>query len=142
MTEDRTRDEQLADRLLAQDRAERGSAPGGRDPRDVAVFLQALLDSEHAAEQRIRRMAIGSWSAVVALVPLTAVFALAIRVVGDGFNINAVRGAAVVSGVLAILALFLAVLMTVAWLFRSRSASLAVIERRLAALEDLLTRSR
>jgi hypothetical protein len=44
--------------------------------------------------------------------------------------------------VLAGLALFLALLMTVAWLFRSRSISLAVVERRLASLEAQLRRDR
>jgi hypothetical protein len=45
-----------------------------------------------------------------------------------------------VLGVLALLARFLAVLSTVASLFRSRSVSLAVIEQRLAAIEERLAR--
>jgi hypothetical protein len=91
-------------------------------------------------ERRVRRVAVLAWTAVVALVPLLASSFFMVRVVPDDWSRDAVRAAVLMIGVLAILATFLAVLTTVAWLFRSRSGSLAVIERRLAALEDLLRR--
>lgn len=138
---DRTRDEELADRLLAEDR--RGQDPSAEHEitRDGYALLQALVKSEQAAEQRVRRVAVGSWRAVAALVPLAGVLIFVLRE-GDSFVRQAARPVLIVVGIFAILAMFLAVLSTVAWLFRSRTASLAVIERRLAALEDLLRRTR
>jgi len=142
MIDERDRDEQLGERLLAEDHLGRGSAPDRKGARNGYGLLEALLDSEQAAERRVRRVAIGAWRAVVALVPLIGVSVFMVRVVGDGWGRDAIRATVVVIGVFAILALFLATLATVAWLFRSRSVSLAVVERRLAALEELLTRSR
>ncbi len=136
MSDDRRTDEQLAERLLAEDRAERAPAPGDR----TDALLAALVEGELAAERRVRQAAVGAWRAVVALVPLVAVLAFMVRMVSDGWVRDAVRMTAVVVAVLGGLALFLAALTTVAWLFRSRSVSLAVIERRLAALEERLTR--
>jgi hypothetical protein len=81
--------------------------------------------------------------AVAALVPLLAVAFFMIRVVSDGWGRDALRAVLLVIGVFAILAIFLGLLSTVAWLFRSsRVSSIAVIERRLAAIEDLLRQGR
>lgn len=135
--DDQIRDEELANRLLAEDRREQDPSGERDSSRDGYALLQALVNSEQAAEQRVRRVAVGSWRAVAALVPLTGVLIFVIRE-GDSFVRQAARPLLIVVGIFAILAAFLAVLSTVAWLFRSRTASLAVIERRLAALEDLL----
>jgi len=141
MTDERSKEEPLAERLLAEDR-------GGREPGSARTaagsdrLVERLLDGEEAFERRVRRAAVGAWSVVLALVPLIAVSVLMLRVVHDGFVRDAVRSAAVVMGILSILGLLLAVLATVAWLFRPRTASLAAIQRRLAALEELLARGR
>jgi hypothetical protein len=139
MSEDRDQEERLADALLEEDRR-RGVSPDRRRAGEGESWLTALLEREEAAELRVRRLAIAAWRAVVALVPLLGVSVFMIRVVADGWIRDAVRTTVLVIGVFALLAIFLAVLTTVAWLFRSRRASLAVVERRLAALEELLTR--
>lgn len=135
MTNQRGPREELAERLLAEESPGRNAAPSHRQTSDA--FVEALLAHEHATERRLRHAAIGSWSAVLALVPLIGVAFFIVRT-GGGAIVEVTRAAAVVIGVLAILALFLAVLTTVTWLLRSRTASLAAIERRLAALEQLL----
>ncbi len=141
MTDDRDRRSELVERLLAEDGA--GPAAGAaRGPaRGADAALQALIEDERATERRVRRVATWSWGALLALVPLVGVLFL-VRRLGGGVMVEVARAAAVVVGILFILTLFLAVLTTVAWLFRSRAASLAAIERRLAALEELLRRSR
>jgi hypothetical protein len=141
MTDDRHEQQQLTEALLAEDRVARAVAPDPTSARDAA-WLTALLDREQAMERRVRGVAVRAWAAVVALVPLLGVAFFLVRIVPDDWSRDAVRAAVLVLGVFAILATFLAVLTTVAWLFRSRSGSLAVIERRLAALEDLLARRR
>jgi hypothetical protein len=142
MTNDRDAKEELAERLLAEDALGRASPPptGRWQASDGNAVLAALLEQERAFERRVRRAAVASWSALLALVPLLGVAFFVVRV-GGGLLVEVTRAAVIVVGILAILALFLAVLTTVTWLFRSRTASLAVIERRLAALEELLLRS-
>jgi hypothetical protein len=137
MTDDRHEQERLTEALLEEDRRGRATDPKAHDGD---AWLTALLDREQAMERRVRRVAVLAWTAVVALVPLLGGSFFMVRVVPDDWSRDAVRAAVLVIGVFAILATFLAVLTTVAWLFRSRSGSLAVIERRLAALEDLLRR--
>jgi cytochrome bd-type quinol oxidase subunit 2 len=135
MTDERRDEERVAEALLAEDLRARGTSSGAGA---VDPWLTALLDREEKAERRVRRLARGGWAAVAVLVPLLAVAIFLIRVVDDGWVRDAVRAAVLVIGVFAILAIVVALLATVAWLFRSRSQSLAVIERRLAALEALL----
>jgi fumarate reductase subunit C len=131
MMEDRHSDEELAKRLLSED---------GLTSSDSRVLMQALIDHEISRERFLRRAAVASWSVVLTLVLMwgCALYGIRARL---GF-IEAARAALPVISIFGILALFLAVLTTMAWLFRSRSASLAIIERRLAALEELLKRSR
>jgi hypothetical protein len=134
----RRRDEELADLLLAEDGKQRWVAER-KGWNDSHAGLLALLENEQAAELRIRKIAVRAWAAVVALVPLLSL-TMFIRRFDDGFARDAIRAALMVTGIFAMLAVFVALLTTVAWLFHPRRASLAVIERRLAALESLLTR--
>ena len=135
------RDQQLAQRLLAEDGLGRDEAPGVGEARGGDAWLAALLAQERAIEERVRRVAVGAWSLVAALVPLLGI-AFFIRRVGGGLSVEVIRAIAIVAGIFAILAFVIAMMTTVAWLFRSRAASLAVLERRLAALEELLRRGR
>jgi hypothetical protein len=130
MMDDRTSDEKLAERLLSED----GLGNDRRSP------IQTLLDHELAAARFVRRAAVGSWSAALTLVLLwgAAVHIIRARL----FIVEAARAALPIISIFGVLALFLAVLTTVACLFRSRNTSLAIIERRLAALEELLKRGR
>lgn len=142
MTDDRHEQERLAEALLTEDRLAPAPPPDPKGAHDRDAWLTALLEREQAMERRVRRVAVLAWTAVVALVPLLGVAIFMIRVVADDWTRDAVRAAVMVIGVFTILAMLLAVLTTVAWLFRSRSGSLAVIERRLATLEELLMRRR
>ena len=129
----------LAERLL-QAEGLGGDTSTGRQPSGAGTaFLEILLAREQATEQRLRRAAVGSWGALLALVPLLGIAFFVVRV-GGGLIVEITRAAVIVVGIFSILALFLAVVTTVAWLWRSRTPSLAVIERRLAALEELLRR--
>lgn len=119
-----------ADDLLALD---------GPAPPDT--LLEELLARERDLERRLRRAATGAWGAVLALVPLLGCAFFLVRT-GAGLSVELARAGGVVCGILAILALFLAVVLTVAWLARGRAASLAAIERRLAALERRLLTDR
>lgn len=141
MTDDRDRRSELAERLLAEDGAGPGEGAGRGSARGADAVLQSLIEHEQANERRVRRAATWSWGVLLALAPLIGVLFL-LRRLGGGLMVEVARASAIVIGILFILALFLAVLTTVAWLFRSRAASLAAIERRLAALEELLRRSR
>ena len=131
--------QELADRLLLVDGLGSGSSTGRQPSAAGTAFLEILLAREQATEQRLRRAAVGSWGALLALVPLLGIAFFVVRVGGGGI-VEVTRAAAIVLGIFSILALFLAVVTTVAWLWRSRTPSLAVIERRLAALEELLRR--
>lgn len=139
--DDRHSDDEMAERLLSADGREHGELQGRDRRRDGTAFLEVLLEREEAMERRVRRAAIGAWSAVLATVPLLGLGFYVVRV-GGGAIVEVSRAALLVLGALAILALFLAIVMTVAWLVRSRTTSLAVIERRLAALEELLSQRR
>lgn len=100
-------------------------------------LLDEIIDHEIRFERRVRRGAIAAWSATFAMLPLAGI-ALFVIETGGGLAVDALRAALVVLGIAGILTLFGAVLMTVAWLSRSRAPTLAVIERRLAALETIL----
>ncbi len=139
MTDERDVQEELARRLLAEEDRRHGARSEGRQATDA--YVEALLEHERATERRLRHTAIGAWSAVLALVPLLGVAFFVVRN-GAGAVVEVTRAAVIVVGIIAILAVFLAVLTTVAWLVRARAASLTAIERRLAALERLLTLDR
>jgi len=138
MIDDRHRDARLVDRLLEEDRL------GGVRPKDRAdmsdgyALLEKLLDHEQANERRVRRVALFTWGTLLLLVPLGGV-AFYLSRVRDQFLQEGGRAALLAISILAILALCLAVLTTAVWLFRSRTATLPIIERRLAAMEQLLT---
>ena len=127
-TEDASRATQLmdADGLTSQ--------PLPADP----MFEQLLAD-ERRFEHRVRRLATGAWGLAFGALCLFALLFSAVRNLGDGVAIEAVRAAIVVVSLTGTAALLIGAVATVAWLFRSRGSSLRAIERRLAALERALT---
>ncbi len=129
-------DEQLAEGLLAEEARSRGPA-GGNDP-----LLEKMVEHELATERRVRRAAITSWSVLFLLLCLFGATMVTIRFWGGSFMRWVGVGIFYGVPVLAFLAFVLALLTTAAWLFRPRAASLALIERRLAALEALLRQGR
>jgi uncharacterized membrane protein len=130
---DRPADEKLADSLLAEEARSRG----GNVESDT--LLRKVVDHELAAERRVRRAAIAAWAVLLTLLVLFAVT----LVTGPGSGVWRWVAIGIYYGVpvLAGLTLIIAILTTTAWLFRPRGASLAAIERRLAALEDLIRRA-
>jgi hypothetical protein len=137
---DRSEDETLGARLLAEDeRRHRGSAaPPARDPR---ALLELLVDHEIEMERRVRIVAFWAWCAVVAFVCLTGLMWY-LRGIDREILAEAAGPGMYVFATLMCLALFLALLMTIVWLVRTRGMSLAVLERRLASLEAVLRRER
>ncbi|MEX2570986.1 MAG: hypothetical protein WD737_06750 [Gemmatimonadota bacterium] len=100
-------------------------------------FLEEIIAREVVAEARIRRAAILAWSVTFATIPLFGITFFLSRTTG-GLSLEVLRAIFVMLAMTGALSLFLGVLMTVAWLFRSRTPTLTAIERRLAALESTL----
>lgn len=134
MIDHEARERQLADRLLAEDRAMTGVSA---ESSEAARWFAVMLAHEQATEQRIRSAAVWAWGTVFASIALFGVATFAYEAGAHALS-EAGKAGRIVARLMGGLALFLAVLMTVVWLFRSRSASLAAIERRLGDLERLL----
>jgi hypothetical protein len=100
--------------------------------------LEQMIAREAVAEERVRKAAILAWSFTFAVTPMLGIAFFLGRTAG-GLFIEAVRAFALILLTSGTLSLFLPILMTVAWLFRSRAPTLAAIEQRLAALERILT---
>lgn len=100
-------------------------------------FLDQIIEREVVTEARIRRAAILAWSATFATIPMFGISYFLSRVAG-GLSMEVLRAVFIMLAMIGVLSLFLAVLMTFAWLFRSRTPTLTAIERRLAALESAL----
>jgi hypothetical protein len=135
---DRLDESRLGARLLAEDERRHG-ASGAAPTRDAQALLEVLIDHELATERRLRTSALWAWIAVVAFVCLTG-FMRYLSHIDREVIAEAAHPAVFVMMTLAIIALFLALLMTTVWLLRTRSMSLAIIERRLASLESSLRR--
>lgn len=101
------------------------------------TFLQDIIAREARFERRVRRAALLAWSITFASVPLIGIVVFLIAT-GGGLLVDAMRAALIVFGLLGILSLFAATLTTVGWLFRSKAPTLAAIDQRLAALENIL----
>ncbi len=117
----------LSDQLINLENAE---------PEQLREFEQ-LMQAEAQHERKVFRLALYAWStAFVCLVVVTA-SSLMVREMGGAF-VNVARFALVVAAGTGLVAVFSGTLFTTAWLFRSRTPTLRVIERRLARLETLL----
>jgi hypothetical protein len=107
--------------------------------------LRIILDQERRRDRLIRRLCIVSWTVTILLVLVFAAMVAVpliqmLRAFGGGmFTWSAVIATAMpLVGALWTLSLLVAALSTVGVFLRFRSASLAEIQLRLAALEDLL----
>lgn len=109
----------------------------GAVSEETRRLLGEIVADERKTEERIRKASLVAWAAAFAAVPLFGLVMYFTRNVG-GSSVEVGRALLVVVTLTGGLALFLAVLMTLAWLFRSRAPTLAVIERRLAVLEEIL----
>jgi hypothetical protein len=104
-----------------------------------ARSLDHLIAADALFEERVRRMAIWCWSASFVALPLVGVILFIVDNAG-GSSVDLARWCLAPVGIGGILSLTGAILATCCWLFRLRGASLAAIERRLAALENILQR--
>lgn len=100
-------------------------------------FLDDIIAREAAAEARVRRAATLAWSVTFAMIPLLGILFFLSEVV-EGMPLDVVRAVYLMLIMTGVLSLFLAILMTMAWLFRSRTPTLTAIQRRLAAIEATL----
>jgi hypothetical protein len=122
------RERDLARRLLAQD----GLLDESERERR-RVMMREALESERVFVRRLRRASVTAWSLTLWL-PVAGILAvLAWTTDGDTLLIPTAM-----LGILGSLSLIVAVITTVAWLFRSRSSTLTAIEMHLAALEEAL----
>ena len=123
--------EGLGDRLIAEDGiAEREGMKWRREQ------MKQILENEKRFGRRVRIAALVAWGIAV-----TTLFESGLLLVLSQSN-DSLLLPTVVLGVLGTLSLIVAVITTVAWLMRSRTPTLAAIDMRLAALEDLLRAGR
>lgn len=131
--------ESLGDRLVDQERLDEPELARTRKER-----MRAMLEAERESLRKIRIACITAW-ALTLLLPVGWVltrglpFMLQSRGLSPGGQLGIYLGAAVL-GFLGLVALIVAIITTVAWLFRSRTSSLAMVETRLAELEEMLAR--
>lgn len=137
MSDEGAEHDRFVERLLQED-ARRAAGPSRVE--DGLGLLERLLDEEMARERRVRRAAIAAWGFLVLLAPLGGVTMYLQRMGSDRGQEIGRAGFQVITW-LAAIAAALGILMTVAWLFRSRSVSLGAIERRLARLEGMINGS-
>ncbi len=97
--------------------------------------MESILDNERTVTRRLRLVAMLAWASTL-LIPMAGVIFAVIPARGN----EGMYAAVMLFGLLGGLAVLLAVLTTVAWLFRSRATTMSAIEMRLASLEDLLER--
>jgi uncharacterized BrkB/YihY/UPF0761 family membrane protein len=107
--------------------------------------LRSILDQEKRRDRLVRRICVASWAITIFLVLVFAALVVAplpqmIKAVRVGvLPWSVVMGAAMpLVGALWILSVLVAALSTIGVFLRFRSASLAEIQLRLAALEDML----
>jgi len=126
------RDELRSELLASDDLAPDTDRAALREAR-----LLEMIDRERDHEARVRRLARLAWTATFTALPVAGVLVFMAET-GGGMLVEVARATLIVVGAAGVLSLFVAVLFTVAWLFRSSAPKLAVIEERLAALEALL----
>ena len=119
----------LAAELLARDAAVPAS------PAQPAI--EALIEREAHFEARVRRTAKLAWTGTFATLPILGGSMFLIDQ-GAGSSVEIARMLMMVFGMAGMLALLIALLTTISWLFRGRAASLAAVEERLATLERIL----
>jgi len=126
----------IATRLMRADGLEDETATESRQRQQL---FEKLLAHELVFERRVRRLALVTWAATLAALPMAGLMIFWAQN-GAGTSQEGVRSILVVLMIFGGLTLLVALLATTAWLFRSRAPSMAAIERRLAAIEHHLTR--
>ncbi|REJ79735.1 MAG: hypothetical protein DWQ36_16770 [Acidobacteria bacterium] len=113
-------------------------APDGKPSASTArESFEHLLERELQHEAQVRRLAEWGWASALACLMLTALCFFLIRNQG-GFVVEAVRAALIVLFGIGSASVVIAMLSSLRWMYRPRTANLTAIERRLASLERLL----
>lgn len=128
--------QKFAEQLVAAG-IESSHSESSQSESDRDRLLNELLNREKAFESNLGKVALVAWA--VALGALV-VFSVAVTLSRNGGGVveSVGRMAVMVTVPVGVIGLVIGLMATMCWLFRSRTASLAVIERRLAALEVLL----
>ncbi len=126
--------QELAEGLIAADQG--NSSPGSESSDSM---LEILLEQERQFEERVRRLAIWSWTTTFVCLVVGAVAVTVVRE-GGGAIVEFLRGLLIILMGTGTIGLIAASVLSLTWLFRSRTPTLRAIERRLAALERRLVR--
>ena len=130
----------LADRLIAADESgELETPPAGS--ADIDPWFERILQEERRFEKRVSRIALISWALTLACL-IGATFAIhIIRYSGSADTmIDLARSLLILTFGIGVISLLAAIVTSITLLFRSRTPTLRVIERRLRALEELVLR--
>lgn len=131
--------ENLGDRLAAE------NGLGDETRREIRRSeVRGAIGRERSHARWLGRAAIVAWSLALLLIPASAILGSLLQVrilsgeVGDsGFTLMI---PAVLLGMIGGLSLIVAIVTSVGWMYRSRTASLTAIETRLDELEEELRR--
>lgn len=97
-------------------------------------LLRDLIDQERVFERKVSKVALFSWATTLACIVIVAVSSVMLRDGSDGAA-HIARALILSCGAIGVIGLVIGLLTTITWLFRTRSPTLAVIEKRLAAME-------
>lgn len=120
------------------------AADQGKTTRNVErdKMFEMMIEREIAHEKNLRRLALVTWSVAITCVLILGVCIFMLRstfgVYPDPTLQEIMRMFILIFGAAGGLSLVIAFLATLRWMFRSRTPSLSVIERRLASMEDVL----
>jgi len=128
-------DNDLGNRLMAQDAHSVVANDDGR------WMFEQLVAHDAAFHKRVGRVAAVAWGMTLGTLPGAGIAAFIMRN-GGGSSVEVMRVFLMVLMIIGVISLVGASLSSIAWLFRSRTPSLAAIERRLAALESALLSDR
>ena len=111
-----------------------------RNRTEQELVLRELIEKELRFERKLEKLLWLTWSTTVISVVVLAVCFLVLRT-EQGTIVEYARMLLLIAGTFGVTGLAIATMSTFAWLFKSRSASLAVIEKRLASIEQSLRSS-
>lgn len=131
--------ENIGDRLAAQ------NGLGDETAREVRRSeIRGAIDRERSQARWLGRAAIVAWALGLLMIPAAAILGTVAQVdmisTGDPQSMTGLMIPVVALGTFGGLSLVVAIVTTVGWLYRSRTASLASIESRLDELEGALRR--
>lgn len=131
-----TQRESLGDRLAAE------NGLGSETAREVRRSeVRQAIERERSQARWLGRAAIAAWGIALLLIPASAILGSMMQIaIFEGHTGVNYMLPVVLLGAVGSLALVVAIVTTIGWIFRGRTASLATIEARLDELEALVRR--